>query len=371
MRKRLSDLTVARMSEPGETWDTLLPSFGIRIGKRVKVFQVAIRRPGEKNPTRHKLGAFPDLSVAEARTKARKVMAGDGVANLAARLSGLIDPFLEHGRTRRGRPIRPETKRVYRQVLQVTAKPLHHRPVSEIRRRDIAALLAKVERDKGAAMAALTRKTLGRFWSWMLETDQADASPVVGTPAYEVEKRSRVLSDAEIRALWAATDIGDGFGLIIRILLWTGCRRREAGGMRWSEFAGGIWTIPGSRAKNAKPLELPIATQMQEAIAARPRVEGKDTVFGFRSARGYTTWGDAKAKLDDVLKFNEHWVLHSLRATVDTRLASLGIRKEVRDRILNHDISELDESYQHYSFEDEKREALQRWADELDGLSHK
>ena len=50
--------------------------------------------------------------------------------------------------------------------------------------------------------------------------------------------RARVLSDAEVRALWKACDeIGFPFGPVVKLLLLTGQRRREVAGMRWSELS--------------------------------------------------------------------------------------------------------------------------------------
>jgi integrase len=369
MRKRITDLSVARMREPGEVWDTLLPSFGVRVGARTKTWIVATRRPGSSHPVRLKIGEFPDLSVADARAKAREMMAG-GAPAAPVLFKERIEPFLAHGRTRKGRPLRPASIRVYRGILYGTARPLHDKAVADIRRRDISGLLADVEANSGAPMAALTKATLGRFWTWLLETDQADASPVIGTPAYEVPKRSRVLSDAELKAIWAATEEPADFHLIVRLLLWTGCRRSEAGGVRWSDLVDGRWEIPGERTKNGQALVLPIARQMSEALGAWPHVADKDTLFGSRSTVGYNSWGDAKARLDAALKFNRAFVLHDLRRTCETRLAKLGVVKEIRSRILNHDVGNIDESYQHHDFMDEKRGALQLWADEIERIAN-
>ena len=46
-----------------------------------------------------------------------------------------------------------------------------------------------------------------------------------------------MLSDAELRALWQASEtIGYPFGPLYRLLLLTGARKSEVAGARWSEF---------------------------------------------------------------------------------------------------------------------------------------
>ena len=51
------------------------------------------------------------------------------------------------------------------------------------------------------------------------------------------QPRQRTLNDAELRALWQASEtIGYPFGPLYRLLLLTGARKSEVAGARWSEF---------------------------------------------------------------------------------------------------------------------------------------
>ena len=62
---------------------------------------------------------------------------------------------------------------------------------------------------------------------------------------------------------------------------------------------------------------------------------------------------------------------HDLRRTVNTRLAKLGVAKEVRDRTLNHITALRDPESRHYNvheFRAEKRAALSRWAEEIESI---
>ena len=54
------------------------------------------------------------------------------------------------------------------------------------------------------------------------------------------KRRERVLSDAELAAL-AAPD--NDYGRILQLLILTGCRRDEIGGLKWSEIDMGARTI--------------------------------------------------------------------------------------------------------------------------------
>jgi integrase len=363
MRKRLTDLAVARMKDQGIVWDTLLPAFGVRIGAKGKTWIVATRRPGKLHPVRLKVGTSPPMPLAEARRAARAIIASGGPPEPVTFLT-LAQEFLAHGRSRRGREWRPSTLSAYRGALLVAAEPLHGRRVHEIRRRDVADLLRVVATERGATKAAMVRAALGRMWSWLLEVDRVDYSPVTGAPIYEIGKRDRVLSDAELRALWRATETPTDYHMILRLLLWVGCRRAEAGGMASSELVDGIWTIPSSRTKNHRALTLPLPRQTQDVLDSRPRFAGRDLLFG-HGANGFVGWSSAKVDLDKQLRFNRPWSLHDIRRTVETRLAELGIRKEVVNRLMNHAAGPVTEAYDHYDYRPEKAAALQAWANEI------
>jgi integrase len=81
-------------------------------------------------------------------------------------------------------------------------------------------------------------------------------NPVLGTrqPVGKEDRnagaRDRVLTDAELTAVWQACDGDEAYAKIVRLLILTGCRRQEIGGLRWSEIEpNGVWTIPAARVK--------------------------------------------------------------------------------------------------------------------------
>jgi integrase len=377
MKRKLTDLSVSRIAPPAtgrlEVWDQVLPAFGIRIsstGRRT--WMVATRRPGSSHPVRIKLGAVADLSLADARAKAREMMEGGAPAAPVA-FKEMVEAFLEHGRTKKGRPLRQNTADQYRRNLARYAAPLHKRPVAEITRREVADLLRTVATKSGSATASLVRSMITRLFGWAIEVGYIDVSPASGTPSYAVPKRSRVLSDAEIRALWTAGPDGTEFTLIVRLLLWTGTRRGEAGGIAWPElsrFQDGTlnWTIPGSRTKNGRELALPLPQQAVAALADWPRFVGRDHLFGRRSPHGFNGWQRAKTRLDAVLRFNRDWDLHDIRRTVETRMAGLGIPKDHVNKVLNHAAGPVTEAYDMHDYLPEKRNALATWAREIERI---
>jgi integrase len=285
----------------------------------------------------------------------------------------LAKEFLAHGRTRKGKPIRPATTRGYTLALLGTpsqrayAADLHGRDVRTIRRSEIQAILDKIAQDHPAT-AVQTKAAISRFFSWaVVRRDEIMGNPAAATEDIALEKRSRVLTDAELRKLWAATEKPTPYHAIIRLLLLTGARRMEVGGIRDSVLEDGVWTIPAARTKSGKELVLPLSRQAQAILEGWTRVDGRDRIFSF-GTNGFDHWGASKAALDQVLKFAKPWRHHDLRRTVQTRMAGLGVDQGVVNRVLNHAIGAITETYDRHDYLVEKAAALQKWADELDRI---
>jgi integrase len=258
------------------------------------------------------------------------------------------------------------------------AAQLHREKIREITRAHVADVIATVARDRGTTSAQRTKAALQRFWGWMVARGHPDHNIVAGTEGYAVERRSRVLTDGEIAAIWRATEAQSDFNMIVRLCLWLGTRRSEPGGMAWSELVDGLWHVPGSRTKNHRPLILPLPRQVLEALESWPRVLGKDNLFG-RGPNGFQAWSQSKRRLDINLGYltkdgepiagRQSWDLHDIRRTVEARLIGLGVPKDHVNPILNHAQGPMDEAYNRYEYLREKELALKSWAAELDRIT--
>src|SRR5207244_3794340 len=106
----------------------------------------------------------------------------------------------------------------------------------------------------GPIAATRARAALSAMYAWAVGQGIANENPVIGTnrPA-EPRSRDRVLSDSDLAEIWAACQ-DDDYGRIVRLLMLTGQRRNEIGGMAWSELDldQGTWCISGARTKNKR-----------------------------------------------------------------------------------------------------------------------
>jgi integrase len=200
------------------------------------------------------------------------------------------------------------------------------------------------------------------------------ANPFANIPTATTTKRSRVLTDDELKRVWDAAGAADSIlGPIVRLLVLTGQRREEVAGMAWTEISpdGSAWTLPAARAKNAATHIVPLSVQARAIVNAQPR--RNDTMLVFPGRRGdspFNGWSNGKRHLDRVSDV-KGWTIHDLRRTCATGLQGLGVRLEVTEAVLNHVSGAkggLAGIYQRHDWAAEKKAALQAWADRVQAI---
>jgi len=245
------------------------------------------------------------------------------------------------------------------------------RVVHDIARRDIRELVENVAVDR-PIMANRALGHISKFFNWLLERDVIAASPCAGIkPPAPENARDRVLSDAEIKALWHACDgIGGAAGPAVKLMLLTGQRCGEVVGMKRSEISGDVWTLSPERTKNKQRHEVPLSAQALAVIEAIPAVDD-DFIFTTSVTHRLGNMSHAKVALDASMKPKTPWVLHDLRRTAASGMAALSIKLPVIEKVLNHKSGSfrgIVGVYQRHEYAAEKRDALQRWANHVEGL---
>ena len=130
---------------------------------------------------------------------------------------------------------------------------LGKRPINQIKRSEIVALMDEVETTRGARMADEVLGVLRIVCDWHARRDDDFRSPIVrGMTLTKPQERirNRVLSNGELVKVWKAADAMEGpFGHYVQFLLLTATRRNEAARMTYAEISGGDWLIPAARYK--------------------------------------------------------------------------------------------------------------------------
>ena len=247
----------------------------------------------------------------------------------------------------------------------------------EIRTGHIAKLRESIAAPSTARkVIAMLRSVL----SHALSEGHVDANVAIGVKTTPAGSRSRVLSDAELKAFWTGTakaipGVRNSLRDALRLQLLLALRAKEAASLRWIDvdLDDGVLTIPAEVAKNGKAHTLPLPRQALEVLGSQDR-DG-ELVFPARRSHGPTrtdTMAKVLTKIRSELALTEQFGTHDLRRTAATRLAGLGIAPHVIERILNHlsgVFAGTHRTYNRYSYEESMAHALQGWADELDRLA--
>jgi integrase len=384
---KLDAKTVARLELPADKADAIhfddaMPGFGFRLrrsgGQVRRSWIVQYRRIG--GTRRILLGSAEVLSAETARAQAKKVLAKvalgedpqaeriDTRAKAKFTLRGITADYLAAKQV----TVRVRTfTEVQRYLTGPYFKPLHNMPVDQITRRDVAARLLIIARESGSVTASRARSALSALFAWAMGEGLTQTNPVVGTNQPKAPpSRSRVLDDAELAAVWSACR-EDDIGRIVRLLMLTGARRTEVGGMAWREIdlERGTWTIPGSRTKNHREHTLPLPALAQSIIQSVPQMVNRDCLFGERASGGFTSWADGKAAIDARVSGQVRpWTLHDLRRSVATGMATLGVQPHIIEQVLNHQSGHkagIAGVYNRSPYEREVRAALALWADHI------
>jgi integrase len=362
---------------PGSTlWDTAVQGFGVRRQQSAAVYVVKYRAGGRQRfVTIGPHGRWtPDLARKEARRLLGLVAGGNDPADAKAvaalqagdTLGKIAGEYLKHAKHSQ----RPRTYTETERYLLKSFKRLHPLSVFEIRRRNVASALTDIAARQGPVAASRARAALSAMFNWAIGDGlEIAANPVLGTnqPA-EPRSRDRVLTDAELKAIWLGCG-DDDYGRIIRLLILTGQRRGEIGGMQWSELnlPDGLWTIPGTRTKNHREHTVPLVPAALALISDQPRRNDRDFLFG-NSVRGYSAWTQSKSALDRHIELAP-WTVHDIRRTAATVMADrLGVLPHIVEAILNHvkgHRSGVAGVYNRAKYLEEMRTALTRWSDHV------
>jgi integrase len=389
--------TVQALKPGGTIWDAghreAVKGFGVRRQRGDPVYVIKYRVFGRQRFVtigRHGSPWTPDKARREAKRLLGLVADGkdpqaekiEARAKAADTLGRVADDYLKHAKKKQKPRSYAETER----HLLTNWKPLNSVSVFHLRRRQVAARLAEIETERGRVTAARARAALSAMFNWAIrEGFDIAANPVLGTNRPpEPKSRERVLADRELTEIWRACR-DDDYGRIIKLLMLTGQRRNEIGGMRRVEIDGDTWTIPGTRTKNHREHVLPLPDFALALIDASPRRTNCDYVFGDGPRckgddhRGFSGWSKAKAALDERIvemrrkRAKLDWRLHDLRRTAATVMADrLGVLPHIVEVILNHvggHRAGVAGVYNRAKYEAEVRKALQGWAEHVETIT--
>jgi integrase len=259
------------------------------------------------------------------------------------------------------------------------------RRIHDISRREIIAMLDHVQENSGATMAHNLLAYLRKIFNWHQVRDEEFRNPIVrgmGRIKPKKHRRKRVLTDAELQAVWKAADelalrelpqtkepgAVRIFAWMVMFILTTATRRNEAAKAGWHEVASDRFTVPPQRYKTDQYLIIPLSSAARGLLAQMPRVS-KKWVFSTNGKQAIGGYGKPKVEFDkkvqEIMQRDDpdakmqRWTVHDLRRTARTLLSRAKVPNDISERCIGHAVGEMEDTYDMYEFLDEKREAFE------------
>jgi integrase len=353
-------------------FDENVSGLALRVSaKGVKAWTLHFSGPTGKR-VRVTLGRYPSTSLANARALAldAKAAIADGRDPRGAgdemTVSDLAASYIEKhvAGLRSADEVR---RRIYRNIVPVIGNV----KLAELHRRDATRVVDAVTKRDAPIEALRSFQDLRAMLRWAVSRGDLDHNPIEGMRKPPGSKpRERVLSDDEIRTLWNALPQAlarsPEYQTIIKLCLVTGQRLGEVAEMTQSELdrKHQLWRLPGARTKNGHPHVVPLSPLAIELIG---NVDGEQ-VFPKGTSLAVSRMINRAQDRFGI----PHWTVHDLRRTALTGMAKLGIAPIVLGHIANHRTTTKAgmtlSVYVQHAYEKEKREALELWADRLQGI---
>jgi integrase len=299
--------------------------------------------------------AVKDAQQGNDPTKAKKIAKQARETAQANTFAAVAMLYLDSAKVKKLRSIDQLTYRVTRLALP----QIGNKPIADLKRSQIMTALDHIERDTGSRTADLCLSDISCVLKFHALRDDEYRLPLVPgmkrlNPKDSV--RDRVLTDAEIKAVW---NTGNAY---VRFLLLTAARRDEAAAMQWKELDGNVWTLPASRNKVKVDLVRPLSAAALAVLP--PRGDDDEYVFGNPPDRPLQSFSLLKVRLDRASGVTG-WRLHDARRTARTLLSRAGISPDHAERCLGHVVGGIRGTYDKHEFEAEKAHAFKALAQQL------
>lgn len=322
------------------------------------------------------IGAFPDLSIENARGKASEINAsfstwkaneyqGDNPFERRRRdltFDNVLEDYIErHLRATAKNPDRACAGARWQFTKYVNK--WRNRMIGAIRKKDVLDLHKDLAKENGTFTANRTVQLLRALYNWAIDhMEWKGENAAARIKLFFERKRDRFLRGEEIARLFTALreepsqDLQD----FVIMSLFTGARSGDVLSSRWENisFDPPVWKIPNP--KNREPYDVALVTEVVEILKARKQSakKGVSWVFPGRGRTGHVTgfkrsWKELlkRAALTDMR-------IHDMRRTLGSWQAAAGVSLQIIGKSLGHRSTAATEIYARMNL-DPVRDAVQ------------
>jgi integrase len=247
------------------------------------------------------------------------------------------------------------------------------RAFTSLKRSDIAGLLDHVEDGSGKHEADHLLAIVRGISNWFASRNDGYSVPFVrGMRRVDpkARKRSRILSDDELKRVWRAAEASGTFGAFVQLALLTAQRRSALVRMKWDDISrDGVWKMPVEERAKGVGGDLKLPPMALKIIRRQKKFASNPYVFAGRASGPFNGFAKAKTALDKASGV-KNWRVHDCRRTARSLLSRAGVISEHAERVLGHALVGVEAVYNVHGFAPEKAAALAKLAALVERIVH-
>jgi len=311
------------------------------------------------------LGHYPDMTITQARKKARTVLniMSDGVnpneKSLEKELKKItLKQVLDDYITSRGTNLKVDTVNNYRGAFNGYLKDWGEKELLSISRDMVEKRHRKITKQSPTRANTVMRLVRALFNYAMGEYENSDGNPIVlhnptqrlsHIKAWNREKRKQtIIKSYDLKGWWDAIHALPTHKLNAKkpnhsetardyfiFVLLTGLRRREASTLTWADIDFKDNTLNIEDTKNHESHALPLTDYLVKLL--RQRKANTDSIFVFEGNDPTKPMNDPKKQLAKAREISKlYFNIHDLRRTFITIAESLDVPKYALKQLINH-----------------------------------
>jgi len=357
------------------------------------------RRPISKKQNTISFGAFPEVSLAEARNKcdAARALLAKGidpsehkqeVKRAAAVSSGanLFPQVAEDWFAEVMSNTDAETQRRARIEMRELTRAFINRDVADIEPSELGALLKAIYASGRKSKTRRVRSMASRIFCYAISEGLCKydiAAPFKGRFAHKAKKQAAITDQLEViglqktEALVGALmrDIAAYSGeaqtiAALEVMALTFPRPHNVHEMKWSEIVGDVWIISAEDMKMDRPHKVPLSRQAQAILARLRPITGKRKYV--LSTNGEPLHKNRMTEALAIMGYctkTQHCA-HGFRSMASTLLNEWGgwSHDAIERQLAHGDEDKIRGTYNKAEMWDERVRMMQAWADRLDAL---
>ncbi len=377
-----------------ELRDCLVRGLELRVmASGSKSWALRYRRTSDGRKRTISLGSYPAISLDAARKRARQhqvdiAHGSDPAGELksykaAPTFKDVASDWLtwKHQQGRSASYLKRSGEQLAKDVYPIIGET----KAREVTKRQVAAIIERVGGRGALIEANRVRGLLHAILGWAAGTGRIEANPAAGIPRlFEEKPRERVLSEDEIRAIWAGLDAAPGEAaskIAMRLCLVLGQRPKEIVHLAKEHLSLDApmpaMLIISSEAKNRETHLVPL-TDLAVELFREALVLARDAPWVFPAPGGRGPLAPhalthivarAKRKSGGTFLGVNDVRLYDFRRAVATGLGEMGFPDEMIGRLLNHkgakSRSITSKHYNHALYLRERLELLRAWEGKL------